>query len=181
MNTLGLLGKCCLFTMDLDIMNKEETDANMFAFHVVKGVHCGLVIPNVFLVHSSYPIEVHSLTTPTMNIPNPKDDIFVRKYVHCDMRLTRNQESTATSLIDYYALGYSNMVTINGVNIKYALMLCVSNDADKIFYKIQLTALNKDIDIDLYATTNIFCITDPHKKIELKKNQRVEFDYIISD
>lgn len=177
MNTLGLLGKGSLYTMDLDILDKEDIDANMFAHHVTHGDKPSLVIPKIFLAHSTYPVEVRSLTTPNMTISNPKDDIFVRKYVHCDLKLVKNKESTAYSNIDYYALGYSNEIEMNGAIIRYALMLCVPNDGDRYpFYKLQLTS-TKDISIDLFVTNHIFCITDPHKTVELKSHQRVELEY----
>lgn len=177
MNTLGLIGKGSLYTMDLDILEKEDIEANIFAHHVMYGEKTSLTLPKVFLAHATYPVEVFSLSTPNMTISNPKDDIFVRKYVHCDLKLVKNKESTAHSMIDYYALGYSNHIEMNGATIRYALMLCVPNDDDRDpFYKIQLTS-TKDINVDLYATPNIFCITDPHKTIELKAHQRTELDY----
>ena len=55
-------------------------------------------------------------------------------------------------------------------------MLCVPNDDKGIFYKIQLTP-SEDIDINLYTCMGIFCATDPHKTISLKKNTREEFNY----
>lgn len=177
-NTLGLLGNGCLFTMDLDILDKEDIESNMFAYHIMYGKRIGFELPKIYLAHSTYPVEVRALTSPNMTISNPKDDIFVRKYVHCDMKLSRSQqETTAQSLIDFYALGYANNLEINGITIQYAIMLCVPNDNNgKLFYKLQLMS-NHDINIDLYASNYIFCSTDPHKTIELKKDQRVEFDY----
>ena len=177
MNTLGLMGKGSLYTMDLDIIDKEDIEANMFAHHVMHGEKTSLELPKIFLAHSTYPVEVYSLSTPNMVISNPKDDIFVRKYVHCDLKIVKDSETSAHSMIDYYALGYSNKIEMNGATIRYALMICVPNDDDRDpFYKIQLTS-TKDINVDLYATPNIFCITDPHKNIELKAHERTEFDY----
>ena len=176
--SLGIIGKGCSYCMDLDIISKEKIGASMFTLNTVnkKDEANKFKIPNIFLVHHKNPEVIHSLTTPEMSIV-PKDDIFVRKYVHCDMRLVQNKETTAQSLIDYYALGYSNLINVNKNSIRYSLMLCVNNDNNKVFYKIQLTSLDKDVDVDLYTGYPIFCITDPHKTIKLKKNERVEFDY----
>ena len=176
--SLGIIGKGCSYCMDLDILSNEKIGANMFTLNTSnKDKANKFKIPNIFLVHSKNPVEIHSLTTPTMTIATPKDDIFVRKYVHCDMRLVQNKETTAQSLIDYYALGYSNLINVYKNSIRYSLMLCVSNDNKKVFYKIQLTSLDKDVIVDLYAAYPVLCITDPHKTIKLKKNERVEFDY----
>ena len=168
--------------MNLDILDDkdEDLDTNMFCcLHKDTKHHMPKRLPNIFIstkyLYST--TEVKSLTTPTMDIANPRDDIFVRKYIHSDLRLVPSAEYRSQSYIDFYALGYTNNIEIENVNIHYSLMLCIPNNDDKgIFYKIQLTP-SEDIDIVLYTCMSIFCATDPHKSISLKKNTREELDY----
>ena len=54
MNTLGLIGKGSLYTMDLDILSKEDIESNMFAHHAMYGEKTSLNLPKVFLAHSTF-------------------------------------------------------------------------------------------------------------------------------
>ena len=185
LNNIGLIGGGFKFFLNLDIMDiGHKLEENVFSYQKL-GEGIQILKPRITLGKNNF---LSSITTRITQVTNLRDDIFVRKYIHCDLKLvkTPNGEAKNTSVIDYYGLGYSNEVHLDDTDVRYTVMLCVPDSYPKnhsLFYKLQLTA-NMDSDIDIFMHDEGAFINpkeiEPSSTVSLKKGVRQELYYYLT-